>query len=226
MSTDLLTYFNQRFSETTSTPSGTGKFVTISRQTGCNGTIIAEELTKALARKGSHWKFINKEILEQSARKLKLEPSKLQYVFENKKKSHIDDVISALSSRYYKSDKVVRKTITEVLRYYAAAGNVIIVGRAGVATTRDMTGGLHIRLIAPFEWRYASLKERKKSENENLTTFIREHDINKNNLIRDFAGKSVEEIEFDLTINCGVFTRQQVIDLILTAMEMKGITGP
>ncbi len=220
---DLLTYFNARFSDTRISKPGTGKFVTISRQTGCNGTGIAEDLVKALADRGHVWKYINKEILDQSAKELRTDPSKISYVFENKRRSHVDEVISALSSRYYKSDKVVRKTITEVLQYYARMGNVIMVGRAGVATTRHMDGGLHLRLIAPYAWRYDSLKERKGFENINVSEFIREHDKKKSNLIQDFAGKPIEEIEFDLTINCQTFERKQLVNLIISAMEMKHI---
>jgi cytidylate kinase len=225
MKYDLLTYFDYRFSDSKHKQTGTGKFVTISRQTGCNGSGVAHDLVRALKSEGNMWKYINKEILEESAMQLRTNPSKISYVFESEKKTHADEVLSALSSRYYKSDKVVRKTITEVLRHYARVGNVIIVGRAGVATTADLPGGLHIRLIAPYEWRVNSLKSRKAFENTDVEAFIREHDAKKRKLIKDFCGHSVEEIEFDLTINTGTFTRQQVIDLILSAMKMKNITG-
>ena len=220
---DLLTYFNQRFAESKPKTKGTGKFVTISRQTGCNGTGIAQDLVHALEQKGHVWKFINKEILEQSASKLKLDTSQIKYVFETRRKTHADDVISALSSRYYKSDKVVRNTITEVLQHYAKMGNVIMVGRAGVATTEELEGGLHIRLIAPYSWRYNSLMNRSGFENQDVGKFIEEHDKKKRKLIKDFSGKSIDEIEFDLTINTKNFTRKHVVDLIITAMRMNHI---
>lgn len=220
---DLLHYFNQRFAKTKISKPGTGKFVTISRQTGCNGSGIAYDLVKALEKKGHVWKFINKEILEQSALKLKIDPSKIRYVFESKKKSHADDVLSALSSRYYKSDKMVRKTITEVLQHYAKMGNVILVGRAGVATTKEMKGGIHIRLTAPYAWRYNSLKNRSDFAKTDVGKFIKKHDAKKRKLIKDFSGHSIDEMEFDLTINCKSFTRQQLIDLIISAMQMNHI---
>jgi cytidylate kinase len=150
-----------------------------------------------------------------------MDPARIRYVFETKRKTHADDVIAALSSRYYKSDKAVRKTITEVLRHYAQAGFVIMVGRAGVATTQDMPGGLHLRLIAPYEWRVSSLRKRKSFEDVDVVKFIKEHDLKKKKLIEDFCGKSIHEIQFDLTINTASFTRQQLIDLVIQAMKMK-----
>jgi cytidylate kinase len=218
---DLLTYFDHRFGKKPPPISKPGPFLTISRQTGCNGSGIAADLVKNLRTYNKEWKFINKEILEESANQLKMDPAQIRYVFETKKRTHADDVIAALSSRYYKSDKAVRKTITEVLRHYAKVGNVIMVGRAGVATTKDMPAGMHIRLIAPYEWRVNSLKRRKSFEDVDVVKFIKEHDLKKKKLIEDFCGKSIQEIEFDLTINCACFTRQQLIDLIIQAMKMK-----
>lgn len=221
MPNTLLNYFNQRFEKTKNSTHGPGPFITISRQTGCNGTGIAIDLVKALREKNKSWKYINKEILEESANKLKIDQSKIKYVFETKKKSHIDDVLSAFSSRYYKSDKVVRKTITELLQHYAVLGNVILVGRAGVATTSSIKNGFHLRIIAPYEWRVRSLQMRKEFANTNVAKFIKEHDLKKQKLIEDFCGKNINDIYFDITINCASFTRHQLISLIVQAMELK-----
>ena len=218
---DLISYFDKRITSSKAVKTGKGTFITISRQTGCNGTGSAVDLVKALKSENSKWYFMNKEVLEESANKLKIDPSKIKYVFETKKKSHVDEVLSAFSSRYYKSDKIVRKTITEVIRHYAAQGNIIIVGRAGVATTRDLSGGLHIRFTAPYEWRYNSLKKRKAFKEEDLAKFIKKHDIKKRKLIEDFCGKDIKDIQFDLTFNCATFTRQQIVSIIVEVMKWK-----
>lgn len=219
----LLNYFDQRFDKKRIDKNKPGPFITISRQTGCNGTGIAIDLAKALKEKNKTWKYLNKEILEESATKLKIDQSKIQYVFETKKKSHIDDVLSAFSSRYYKSDKVVRKTITELLQHYAQDGNVILVGRAGIATTRNIKNGLHLRFTAPYEWRINSLKKRKEFEHTDIAKFIKEHDLKKRKLVEDFCGKKITDIYFDLTFNCAAFTRQQIVTLIIETMEMRNI---
>ena len=224
MPNDLLTYFEKRFADTPQPPKKKSVFVTISRQTGCNATGIAIDLVKALKAEGAKWNYINKEILENAANKLRLNPSKINYVFEADRKTHVDEVLAAFSSRYYKNDKVVRKTITGVIRHYAGEGNMIIVGRAGVATTADMPGGLHLRFTAPYEWRFNSLKKRKefqKFSDRELAEFIKAHDTKKRKLIESFCHKDLSEIQFDLTFNCAAFTRQQIISLIVEAMKMK-----
>lgn len=217
----LLNYFDQRFDKKRKIKTEPGPFITFSRQTGCNGTGIAIDLVKALKAKNKTWKYLNKEILEASANKLKVDPSKIKYVFETKKKSHIDEVLSSFSSRYYKSDKVVRKTITEILQHYAKEGNVIMVGRAGIATTRYIKNGLHLRFTAPYEWRVNALKRRKGFENIDVVKFIKEHDLKKRKLVEDFCGKVITDIYFDLTFNTAAFTRQQIVSLIVETMEMR-----
>lgn len=223
MPNPLITYFDQRFDQKSVKKTTPGPFITISRQTGCDATGIASDLVRAMRFEHRNWKFINKEILEESANKLRLDQAKIKYVFESKRKTHIDEVISALSSRYYKSDKIVRKTISEILQHYANTGNVIIIGRAGIAATRHIQNGLHLRFIAPYEWRYESLKNRNQFKGENIAAFIAEHDAKKKKLIEDFYGRDFSAIEFDLTINCAAFTRQQIIGLIIETMKLKNL---
>ena len=68
----LLTYFDNRFERPPLKKYEQGPFITISRQTGCNGTGIAKDIATALKAYGQKWSFINKEVLEESARKLKM----------------------------------------------------------------------------------------------------------------------------------------------------------
>lgn len=223
MPNNLLSYFEQRFEREKTKSVKSGPFITISRQTGCNGTAIAKDLVKALKSYNQSWKYINKEVLQESANQLKLNPSQIKYVFESRKTSHADEVIAAFSNRYYKNDKIVRKTIAEVLQHYALNGNVIIVGRAGVATTKNIPHGLHLRLIAPYEWRVNELKKRNEFEDKDVASFIKLHDQKKKNLIEDFSKVEISQIEFDLTINCATFSRHQIIELIINALKMRNI---
>ena len=225
MAYDLMTYFDQRFSKAIKKPvkKEPGPFVTISRETGCNATAIAEGLVKALNQYGKKWQYVNKEILQESANRLNLNESKIEFVLESDARTHLDEILEALSSRYYKNDKMVRKTISEVLRHFAREGNIVIVGRAGVATTRDIPNGLHVRLVAPYPWRVNALKKRKAFENVDVEAFIKEHDERKKRFLKKVSGQKFSEIYFDLTINRETFTSQQVIDLIVEAMKLKKI---
>ena len=97
------------------------------------------DLTRRYAAKGikREWKWLNKQILEESAKALNVSPSKIKYIFQSQRKTMLDEIVGALSTRYYKSDKKMRNTIIEVIRSIAKKGDVIIVGRGGVAFSDD-----------------------------------------------------------------------------------------
>ncbi len=223
MSTNLIAYLSERYYGQKKEPAGIDPYITLSRETGCNATGLAAELVKTFRKKGQHWHFVNKEILDKSAEKLHLDRHRIEHEFIFSKSSVMDNVIKAMSLRYFKSDKKIRDTISEIIRYEAQKGNVIIVGRAGVVSTSGIPNGLNIRLVAPLEWRVKSLIHRKLLPEEKAKEFIQEGDRKRNFLLEQFAGKPVSEIYFDLVINTAVFSHQEIIHIILNAMEMKGM---
>ena len=125
MPTNLIAYLSERYYGQKKEPTGVGPFITLSRETGCNATTLAMELVKTFRKKGQHWHFVNKEILDKSAEKLHLDRHKLEHEFFISKSNVMDDVIKALSLRYFKNDKKIRDTISEIIRYEAQKGNAM-----------------------------------------------------------------------------------------------------
>ncbi|HDO06466.1 MAG TPA: hypothetical protein ENG85_02165, partial [Bacteroidetes bacterium] len=60
MPTNLIAYLSERYYGQKKEPSGTGPFITLSRETGCNATALASDLVKIFRKKGLHWHFVNK----------------------------------------------------------------------------------------------------------------------------------------------------------------------
>ncbi len=223
MAIDLIAYLSERYYGQKKEPTGIGPYLTLSRETGCNATGLAATLVKILRKKGLLWHFVNKEILDKSAEKLHLDRHRLEHEFLLSKSSAMDDVIKAMSLRYFKNDKKIRDTISEIIRYEAQKGNAIIVGRAGIISTRGIPNGLNIRLVAPLEWRIQSLSKRKIMEENKAKIYIEETDKKRNFFLEQFAGKKVTDIYFDLVINMAVFSEQEAVNMILNTMEMKGM---
>ena len=117
MKIDLSKYLTQRYQESISEQEFKGPVVTIAREYGCPSQKVASRLADNLNLKGStlakkiKWRWINKEIIFQAARELKLDPSEIEYVFNFEKKNLFDDILSSQSRKYYKSDRKIRKTI-------------------------------------------------------------------------------------------------------------------
>ena len=225
MSTDLITYFSQRFIRENETTGTVGPFLTLSRETGCNATALARDLVREFRKRGTIWHFVNKEVLEQSARQLQLDQYKLEHKLMPRHKSYLDDIVLAFGERYYKNEKKVHDTIAAVIRHYAEKGKIIIVGRAGVAILNNMENGLHIRLEAPLEWRVQAFMKRKMYSEYDARHYVNEMDNKRRLMLEQFEKKPFEEINFDLRINTARFSQKETIELIIKAMEQKGLIG-
>ena len=216
---ELLKYFDSRFNRTEPKKVKELPFITISRETGCGAVNVAKLLIKEFKEKDQKWRYIDKDVLFDSAKKLKLNASKINYVFEAKSKTHADEILSALSNKYYKSDKVVKKTIADVVTHFAEEGRVILVGRAGAAITENMKRSLHIRLVAPISWRIDSLMKRNNSSYDETKRYIEDIDKKREKLMTFFCKKKPKDMCFDLTINCDKFSKKQIVNIIINALE-------
>lgn len=226
MKFDLLNYMSDRLQEGTDEYAEAGPVVTISRLYGCPAKTIAKELSeklnsKALAKglKGVEWDYVTKEIMNESAKELEMDPSKIKYVFDYEKKGLIDDILSAHSNKYYKSDRTIRKTIARVIRNMARAGQVVIVGRGGVAITHDIPRSLHINLEAPFEWRVIRIAEKYDKSFEEAEKMIHDIDKKRKEFREYFEGKNTDYTKFDITFNCMTLSTSEITAIILKAIE-------
>lgn len=227
MHVDLLKYVSDRIQEEGGRGKEPGPVITISREYGCPAKIIAsrlsEELTRKMFVKGreTKWKFVTKEIMAESAKALEIDPEKIKYVFQYEQKSMVDDIISAQLNKYYKSERKIRNTIAKVIRNMAFEGNVIIVGRGGVAITHDIPKSLHVMLEAPMEWRTIRIAENYKISQEEAKKTAMDIDKKRGEFREYFQGKDSDYTRFDLTINCMSFSIEEIVHVILKVAEVK-----
>jgi len=129
----------------------------------------------------------------------------------------------AQSKDYYKSDLKIRSTIAKVIRRFANEGNAIIVGRGGVAITRDIPKSLHVFLEAPLEWRALRLAEKDNIPVEQARSYAQSID-KKRNLFRDFfQGKGTDYTRFDIKLNCMTLEVGEITDIIVGALRTRSM---
>lgn len=205
----------------------TGPYVSISRDFGCMANPIALKLSRELTRlsresgKGKEWKWFNKVILEESAKALDLSPSKIKYVFRSHKKSMIDEIVGAMATKYYKSDKKIRRTIIDVIRLIVKTGYVIIVGRGGVAFAKDNPQSLHIKLTAPIEWRVEMIRKNYNKTEEDALKYLLEVDNERKYLIDSFMGFDTDNSIFDVVFNRKTITEDEIWATIISLLKIK-----
>jgi cytidylate kinase len=199
-------------------------FITISREYGCQAELLSEMIISDIAQKGYAWQMVNKEILNHAAIELKMHPEKVESVISGTNRGIIDEIIDASTSKYYKSDRKIRQTISRAVDTFARQGNVIIIGRGGASITQGLPNGIHVRLVAPSSWRLASLMDRHKLSREDALKQMTSFDHKRYKLQRDYL-KGLQDLDllFDLKFNCSKVTLPEIAKTIIQLMEIRGM---
>jgi len=232
MENRLFEYMNRRISGDfipISTKKEAGPVITISRQTGCGARGIAwaicEELNKRkpTAKEESKWRFISREILQESAEQLNLDPAALKNVIDDKNRGIMDQIVGALSTHSHKSDQKILKTVHDVIRHFGNNGNVVIIGRGGASICHDIRLSLHVRLVAPEDWRIAEIARRLDFSKAYATEYVRRRDVERELLVTKLFGKKPDSSAYDIEMNRCRFTEKELADAIIQLALIKGL---
>lgn len=203
--------------------------ITISREFGCPSKTIARKLVTAINRftGKDEWDWISKEILERSAKELDVRPEEIKYVFEYEVKGIFDEILAAQSKKYHRSDKKIRKSIGNVIKAIANDGNVVIVGRGGVAVTRDCPHTFHIKLQAPLDWRVKGVVSRRENMSyEEGVKYTLDFDIKRKRFLDYYWGGESDNSIFDAIYNCSTMSVEEIIESIILLLTMRGLIKP
>lgn len=229
MNNTLMVYLNKRLHQNSNkyhVPNHpAGPVICISREVGCGGVSIARLLASELDKQGmcKKWKVLSKEILEESARELNMDPNKLRHYLKEGDRSLFDDILAAFGDKRYKSDRRITKTMVELILSFANDGHCIIVGRAGHIITRHIEKALFIRLTAPLNWRIKQIMEKFDLNIREATDLIEKTEKERENLNRHIGGENFQDYGFDLSIDLSRLNITEVIGLIKYAAQVKGL---
>ena len=207
------------------TDSVAGPVITISREVGCNGVKLANLIVSKLNSKNpeTNWKVISKEVFYQSAKELKMHPDEVRKTLHQTEKFTFDDILKAFSDKNYKTDITIIKTMKRVIRQIATEGFCIIVGRAGHIIANNIKASLHIRLIAPLEYRINTIMHNNQLTKEEAIDFIakveKERLAFRRSILKDDPSNEI----FDITFNRAAFSDEEIIEMIECASKMKNL---
>ena len=228
MKNTLLTYLSKRMAgeDLSDRDSGIpGPVITISREVGCNGVKLAHKMAEYFNEQNiySEWKVLSKEIFFESAKELDMEPEKVRNIFKQDNSYAFNDILKAFGTRRFKSEQKITRTVRDVILELAIDGFCIIVGRAAHIIAHDIKNSLHVRFIAPLEYRIKTIIDNNRYNREEAINFINK--VEKERIaFRKAIGKvSMEHDMFDLFVNRSSFSDEDTIKLILHAAERKRI---
>lgn len=226
MKKNLLKYMIDRYDTKNVKHDKKGPVVTISRDYGCEGNIIARRLIEEIetdlsaAKRDYIWQWINKELLEFSAKELDIPTFKIEQLSTSENKGLFSDIITSFG-QHYSNDKTVKKTLLKVIASFADVGHVIIVGRGGVSIARDIKRSIHISLEAPLDWRVVRISKKRNMPIKDVKKITMDFD-HKRKVLRDYYfGRKTDNTIFDVILNTMTLSEDEIVYTILELMRIR-----
>jgi cytidylate kinase len=185
----------ERVSKSRPRPRGPLPFVTISRESGAGGRTLAQGLLDEFAaRQGrpvfEDWSVFDGALCERVASDPELNVG-LRELLDESSLNAAEDMVAVLLGKTPQRD--IHRKVTETIRELALVGKSIIIGRGGAGITRDLTTGIHVRLVAPLAVRVEREAAESDATEEEVTRMVQERDRNRANLVRRLCGHDIND---------------------------------
>ncbi len=163
--------------------------ITISREFGCEGYPLAEEL-KRLAEQatGEPWALVDKSLMAAVAKDHSLSEDLLSSL--GHKPRWLDEMLSMLSPRW-KNEADHYKLLCEQIVSVAKTGNAIIVGMGSGIITQSLEHCYNFRLVAPQEFKVRSIAHRMKISKQDADLVVEERQKERDKFVRNFLNADV-----------------------------------
>ena len=198
-------------------------FITISRRYGCEGAALAHRLVEILnerCRDSIPWVCYDHELLEKIANDARLYGEVVESL-ESARRQKMAKVLDAILDRMATDAAAMRKE-AEVVRALALHGRAVLLGRGSYLVTQDLKTGLHVRLIAPVDWRVIKVTATRGATAAQAVEIVMEGEDRRDSYMREhFAQHGDEAINPDLVIDNSRFNLVQIGDIVLAALRAR-----
>lgn len=190
------------------TPGGAARpvqpFITLSREAGAGGltvgTLLRDRLQAEDKQARSPWLWFDRDLLAKVVEQHHL-PKVVAHTMDQSHYHGLLKWIDDMVGQYPSWSTLVRKT-NETIVFLARLGNVILVGRGANILTRDLQGGLHVRLIGSKAKRTAHIMDYFKLTRLEAEKYIAREERGRSMYVKDIFGADIQDAHgYDLTIN-------------------------
>jgi cytidylate kinase len=201
-------------------PRGTLPFVTIMRSAGAAGSTMAYELARLLQKRDPAfgWEAFDRELVERVAEDHQISAPLVESL-EEKSRNWIDKLLVSGAE----SDFGVYRRVAGTIRALAEVGGAILVGRGAVFITRDLPGGIHVRLVAPVADRVQYLVKKRGITEREAEEFVRDTDVARAEFYRRWwPGVPIGAEMFHATFNIARIPPEAVARCLVTLIPSPG----
>lgn len=190
--------------------------ITISREKGSGGKIIARLVVKKLGKK---WRLYHKELIEKIAKSAHLK-SKLVKEIDEKKLSLIDQIVADFFGKRYLSLTRYQKLLTKTIAEINQKGYAVIVGRGSEYLAPH---ALKVRIICEMNQRIKSMMKFEKMTKAEAIKAIEKSDQERYEFIKTLYNHDIRKAHhYDLVIRTSEnLSLEDAASLIVLAAKRK-----
>jgi len=188
---------------------------TIAREFGCQAYPLAEALVERLNGRiaGEPWVVVGKEILDEVARLSGFSVEQIE------KSQDTPSSLKAIFSMFLDSSRAEETQVfthmRNVIRSFAKRGNCVLVGRGAVFAAQDLQNCIHLRLVAPYEFRVQKIMKSHQLIHSDAEKFIELHQKQRDDFIKRFADSRPDDpLLYHLVINNAQMDVKEIAELV------------
>ena len=198
--------------------------ITISRQFGAGGSEVARRVAEALG-----WRVVDNEMVDEVARRAGLAPEEVARKEERAPgflerltralARSVPELFSGAGEKVPEPEEARIVRVTErVVAEVAAAGRAVMVGRAGAAVLS--AGGehdaVHIKLVAPVQFRVTAAMQRLGIDRAAATTLLQETDANRARYVKQNYQRDWDDAtSYHMVLNTGSLGLEETTRVIV-----------
>ncbi len=197
--------------------------ITISREFGCDGYPLAEALVEAFGT-DTDWRIFSKElnrVVETDSTPLDTLESRLDDQARTTFEEYLDALLAHKPTDYMKF-----KRLAKAVKLMVRNGHTIIVGSGGAHLTRTDRHVLHLRLVAPVEFRIRNVAVRLGIPTDEAERMVVEHSNQREEYIQKYTRADVRDpYLYDLVINNERVDVPTMVRLVTDTLRARGWTA-
>lgn len=200
-------------------------FITISRQTGAGGNKLAEAILSEMEKCSSSdlyagWKVFDRDLCTLIAEEKDLDvvlEELLSEEYHSQFSEFINDFMRARTSQYE-----VLKRMFQITRTLTSVGKVVIVGHGSSFVTRDLPGGIHLRLVASEHDRVRAIMKTKALDKDAAKREIMRIDKERMHFVRDYFMHDIDDpLMYDVVWNTSAEPIEYLASTIVSMIKQK-----
>lgn len=194
-------------------------FITIAQQIGAEIPALPQRLAEILTARSTSapaWSHWDRELIAKVSQDSRI-PAELIESVETSGHSWLDDLLNGITGRV--DTMAVFHRIREAVQAVAQSGHAILIGHGSSYFTRDLPGGLHVRLIAPMPVRVSHVAERFSLAPGRAARHIRRIDRQRQGFFSEFGVRNTLAADtFSAVLNTGELDENRIIHAIVAML--------